>query len=185
MVKCKADLVLKRIEELAKRKCLPIIGPEKGEIIAKLVRKFKPKRILEVGTLIGYSTIIIGKELDEDAEIITIEIDEDEAEIARRNIIEAELKPRVTVIVGDALEVIPRLNGSFDMVFLDANKREYYQYLKLVEDKLHKGSIIIADNAGIYSHSMRRYLEYVRKSGKYKSRFIPVGWDGIEVSIKL
>lgn len=184
MVNDKAEIILKRIEEMARSKYLPIIGPKKGRILAELVRKFKPKRILEIGTLIGYSTIIMGKELDENAEIITIEIEEEEAKIAKENIKQAEIRPMVKVIIGDALEVIPKLEGKFDMVFIDADKEEYYNYLKLVESKLHMGSVVIADNAGIYSYSMRKYLQYVRKSGKYRSKFIPVDWDGIEVSIK-
>lgn len=136
MTKNKAEIILRNVEEIAKTRYLPIIGPKKGRILAELIRRFKPKRILKVGTLIGYSTIIMGKELDEDAEMITIEINGDDAKIARKNITEAEIKPRVKVITGDALEVIPKLSGSFDMVFLDANKSEYYKYLKLVENKL-------------------------------------------------
>ncbi|MCS7364176.1 MAG: class I SAM-dependent methyltransferase, partial [archaeon GB-1867-035] len=117
MVNDKAEIILKRIEEMARSKYLPIIGPKKGRILAELVRKFKPKRILEIGTLIGYSTIIMGKELDENAEIITIEIDKEEAKIAKENIKQAEIRPMVKVIIGDALEVIPKLEGKFDMVF--------------------------------------------------------------------
>lgn len=185
MEQSRAREILRRIEKEAKRGYLPIIGPERGKILVDLVRKVKPKRVLEIGTFIGYSTIMMGKELDSDAEIITIEIDEDEARIARRNIEMAGIKPKVQVIVGNALEVIPKLSGEFDLVFIDAAKREYLDYLKLVEKKLHRGSVVIADNAGIFAHSMKDYLGYVRKSGKYKSRFIPVGDDGIEVSVKL
>jgi len=86
MEKSRAREILRRIEKEAKRGYLPIIGPERGKILVDLVRKVKPKRVLEIGTFIGYSTIMMGKELDSDAEIITIEIDEDEARIARRNI---------------------------------------------------------------------------------------------------
>jgi len=89
----------------------------------------------------------------------------------------AGIKPKVEVLVGDALKLIGELEGEFDMVFLDANKREYLEYLKLVEDKLHKGSVVVVDNAGSFADLMKDYLDYVRKSGKYDSRFIPVG-DG-------
>jgi predicted O-methyltransferase YrrM len=93
--------------------------------------------------------------------------------------------PTIDVIVGDALEVLPKLTGEFDMVFIDADKSEYMDYLRLAEDKLHKGSVIVADNAGIFARQMRNYLDYVRSSGKYKSKYVPVGEDGLEVSVKL
>jgi predicted O-methyltransferase YrrM len=185
MISNKANEVLKSIEQLAKKEFLPIIGPDKGQVLVDVIRKSNPKRVLEVGTLIGYSAILIAKELGDDAEIITIEIDEDEAEIARKNLRRAEVKPRVEVVVGNALDVIPKLNGEFDMVFLDASKNEYIDYLKLVEDKLKKGGVVAADNAGIFASSMRDFLRYVRKSGKYESRFVAMGEDGVEISFKL
>lgn len=185
MVTNKADEVLRCIERMAHRRYLPIIGSERGSILVELIRRIKPKRILEVGTFIGYSTILMGKELESDTEIVTIEIDEDEAELAKHNIRKAGIGPRVTVLVGDALELSAELDGEFDLVFLDAAKGEYLSYLKNVESNLCKGSVILADNAGMYSYSMRSYLDYVRKSGKYESKFVPAGGDGIEVSTKL
>jgi len=181
----KADEVLRRIERAAQRTYLPIMGRDRGRVLAEIVRRTKPRRILEVGTLVGYSTIIMARELEADAEIVTIEIDEEVAEMARKNIEEAMIKPRVEVLIGDALEVIQKVSGKFDVVFLDVGKSEYLDCLRLVEDRLRKGSVIIADNAGAFAYSMRRYLDYVRKSGKYESQFIPVGRDGLEVSVKL
>jgi len=185
MVSGRADEVLRRIERQAERRYLPIIGPERGRILAELVRRAKPKRILEVGTLVGYSTILMGRALGGDSEIVSVEIDEDEVEIAEENIREAEIRARVRVLAGDASELISRLDGEFDLVFLDADKSEYLTHLRLVESKLHKGSIVIADNAGACAFFMRDYLRYVRDSGKYKSRFIPSDGDGVEVSIRL
>jgi len=185
MVSTKADQVLRCIERMAERRYLPIIGPERGRVLVDLVHRFKPKRILEIGTLVGYSTILMGKKLEGDAEIVTIEIDKDEAEMAEKNIREAEVEPKIIVLVGDASEIIPTLDGSFDMVFLDAAKSKYLNHLRLIEDKIHKGSVIIVDNAGIYSYLMKNYLDYVRNSGKYRTWFIPVDEDGLEVSIKL
>lgn len=185
MITSKADEVLRYIERTAHRRYLPIIGSERGRILVALIRRIKPKRILEVGTFVGYSTILMGKELESDTEIVTIEIDEDEAELAKQNIRKAEIKPRVTVLVGDALELTAELDGRFDLVFLDAAKSEYLSYLGNVESNLQRGSVVLADNAGIYSYSMRSYLDYVRRSGKYESKFVPAGGDGIEVSTKL
>jgi predicted O-methyltransferase YrrM len=180
----KTDNVLREIEAMAEREFLPIVGPSKGKILAEAIRKVKPKHVLEVGTLIGYSAILIGKELTTDAEITTIEIHREEAKTAEKNIRRAEIPPKVKVIVGDAVKVIPTLTDCFDAVFIDAEKTEYYEYLKLMEDKLHKGTVVVADNAGIFADQMQDYLEYVRNSDKYKSTYFQVGEDGVEISIK-
>ena len=170
---------------MAENEFLPIVGPDKGKILVEAFRKVKPKHILEVGTLIGYSAILIGKELDETARITTIEIHAKEARAAEQNIERSEIPPKVNVIVGNALDVIPTLKGCFDAVFIDAEKTEYLQYLKLMEDNLHEGTVVVADNAGIFADQMQDYLDYVRNSGKYKSKYVQVGEDGVEISFKL
>lgn len=180
-----ADEVLQQIQQIANHEFLPIIGPFKGKLLAEEVRKAKPQHVLEVGTLIGYSAILMGKELGEGAEIVTIEIHRDEAELAGQNISRANLSAKVKIIAGNALEVIPTLQGPFDFAFIDAEKNEYYEYLKLAEDKLHKGTVVFADNAGIFADQMSEYLDYVRNSGKYRSRYVQVGDDGVEISLKL
>lgn len=180
-----AQDVLQEIEGLTERQFLPIIGPEKGRILEEIIREVKPKRVLEVGTLIGYSAVLIGKELDTDARLITIEIHSDEAKIARENIKKAHIPPRVEVIVGNANDVLRKQSGKFDVVFIDAEKTEYLAYLCLIEKRLRKGSVVVADNAGIFADQMKEYLEYVRSSRKYSSRYVPVKEDGLEVSVKL
>jgi len=181
----KAENVLRSIEKAAEKEFLPIIGPDKGQVLVDAVHENKPEKVLEVGTLIGYSAILMAKELSPEACLVTIEIDEDEAEVARANIAKAEVPPSVEVIVGDAVKVMPGLKNKFDLVFLDAEKTQYITYLRLVENKLCKGSVIIADNAGIFARQMKEYLDYVRHSGKYSSKTIPFGEDAVEISIKL
>lgn len=180
-----ADEVLRQIEKASQKNFLPIIGPYKGRILAEEVRKAKPQHVLEVGTLIGYSAILMGKELEDKAEIVTIEIHRDEAELAGQNIVRANIPPKIKIITGDALQVIPTLKGLFDFAFIDADKSEYYQYLTLAEGKLRKGAVVVADNAGIFADQMHDYLEYVRNSGKYQSRYVQVSDDGVEISVKL
>ena len=141
--------------------------------------------VLEVGTLIGYSAILMGKEMQNGSEIVTIEIHRDEAQRAAENVLRANIPAKVTIITGNALDIIPTLRGQFDFAFIDAEKTEYLQYLKLAEPKLGKGAVVFADNAGIFATQMSDYLDYVRRSGKYRSRFIQVGDDGVEISIKL
>jgi predicted O-methyltransferase YrrM len=180
-----AEEVLREIEKMTEKEFLPIVGPRKGQVLAKFIHKTKPKHVLEIGTLIGYSAILMAKELESEAHLTTIEIHADEAKKARENIKRAEVRATIDVIAGDAIKVVPKLKDKFDMVFIDAEKSEYRDYLRLVEDKLHKGSVIVADNAGIFAEEMRDYLDYVRNSGKYSSRYVPVGEDGLEVSVKL
>ncbi len=180
-----ADLVLQQIEKAAQTSFLPIIGPHKGKYLSEEIRKAQPKRVLEVGTLIGYSSILMGKEMGLQSEIVTIEIHGDEAELAGKNIVKADIPAKVKIITGNALEVIPNLEGIFDFAFIDAEKDEYYQYLKLAEDKLRAGAVVFADNAGVFADQMQDYLNYVRNSGKYRSRYIQVGGDGVEISVKL
>ena len=77
------------------------------------------------------------------------------------------------------------MKGVFDFVLIDAEKTEYFDYLRLAEDKLRKGAVIVADNAGIFAKQMANYLDYVRTSGKYSSKYVPVGVDALEVTVKL
>jgi predicted O-methyltransferase YrrM len=181
MQKFPAEQVLREIETRG----LPIVGRHKGQVIIDVIRKIQPKRVLEIGTLIGYSTILMAKELHKDAEIITIEIDPEEAKQARNNINRAKVSPRVSVLVGDAFEILPTIKGELDLVFIDAEKDKYLGYLQLVEERLHPKSVVIADNVGMFASYMQDYLYYVRKSKKYISKFIPVGGDGLEISTRL
>jgi predicted O-methyltransferase YrrM len=198
--------VLSEIEEIAKKDSLPSIGPIKGEIIGDIIKKYKPKRILEIGTLHGYSAILMANFLlDKDNDdgndnttkeiIVTcLEIDKNLANIAKKNIEKAGLSDRIEVITGDALKIIPTLDNHyrFDLIFIDAVKNHYLRYLKLVEDNglLNKKSIVVADNVLIYENEMKDYLYYVRNSGKYNSyttettlEFTKNVKDALEVSI--
>jgi predicted O-methyltransferase YrrM len=198
--------VLSEIEEVAKKDSLPSIGPIKGKIIGDIINKYKPKRILEIGSLHGYSAILMTNFLlDKDNDygndnttqeiIVTcLEIDQNLANIAKKNIEKAGLSDRIEVIIGDALKIIPTLNNHyrFDMVFLDAVKNQYLRYLKLVEENglLNNKSIVVADNVLIYENEMKDYLYYVRNSGKYNSyttettlEFTKDIKDALEVSI--
>lgn len=179
--------ILSEIEGIAKKNSLPSIGPIKGEIIIDIIKKYKPKRILEIGTLHGYSAILMancllsvnnnaGKDNDnanKETIVTCLEIDQQLANIAKKNIEKAGLSDRIEVITGDALEIIPTLNKyyRFDLVFIDAVKNQYLRYLKLVEENglLNKKSVVVADNILIYENEMKDYLDYVRNSGKYNS----------------
>jgi predicted O-methyltransferase YrrM len=190
----KASQVLRRLEKMADKQFVPSIGPIKGKIITGIIQKYKPRNILEVGTLYGYSAILMADTLNgANGKVITIEIDKPIADIARKNIADAGLVDKIDVIVGNALDVIPRLNSKFDLLFLDAAKNEYLKYLELAQKRnLKEGSIIVADNVEISKSEMQDYLEHVRNSRGYRSKtiettveFTPNVKDAMEVSIKV
>lgn len=204
------DIVLKilaEIEETARKEFLPSIGPIKGKIIEDVIKQYKPKMVLEIGTLHGYSAILIAniilsgkydnenfnsKSSSTEPILISVEKDQKLANIARKNIEKARLSEKIQVINGDALEIIPRLKSKFNMIFLDATKSEYLKYLQLIEkySLLNKRAVVVADNVLIYENEMKDYLDYVRNSGKYISRttetsleFTKNVKDALEVSI--
>jgi len=187
-----AELVLKEIEEMGERSFIPVIGPKKGKILDDAVKKAKPKLILEVGTFIGYSAIRMAWVMPQGGRIITLEINKASAEKAKKNIERVGFSDKIHIIVGDARKIIPKFDGVFDLIFLDAEKSDYLTYLKLVEGKLRKGSVIVADNAGVFAKEMADYLSYVRTSGRYRSKYHESTLefnddikDGVEVSVKL
>ena len=179
---------------MAEKQFIPSIGPIKGNIITGIIQKYKPRNILEIGTLYGYSAILMADTLKgADGKVVTIEIDKSIADIARKNIADANLLDKIDVIVGNSLDEIPRLNSKFDLLFLDAAKNEYLKYLELAQkNDLKRGTIVVADNVEISKNEMQDYLEYVRNSTIYKSKtiettveFTPNVKDAMEVSIKI
>jgi predicted O-methyltransferase YrrM len=186
-----ADAVMREIEEMGKKSFIPSIGPVKGKLLAEVVRNHKPRKILEVGSLYGYSAILICKSSPAKAEITTVEKNPEHARITEQNIERAQLEDQIKVIQGDAIEILSKLPGPFDLVFLDAEKTQYLDYLKAVEDKLHQGSVVVADNVGVFQDQMQNYLHYVRNTGRYRSRtvetlleFSETTKDAMEISEK-
>jgi len=186
-----ADAVMREIEEMGKRSFIPSIGPVKGRIIAEVVAKLKPRKILEVGALYGYSAILIAKNSPANAEITTVEKNPEHARMTEQNVERAQMEDQIKIIQGDAKEVLPKLPGPFDLVFLDAEKTQYLDYLKAVEEKLHQGSVVVADNVGVFQDQMQNYLHYVRNTGRYRSRtvetlleFSETTKDAMEISEK-
>ncbi len=177
--------VLKDIEKNAKKMSWPIVGPKKGKLLEKLIKHYKPKNVLEVGSLVGYSAILMAQHMPEDGKIVTIEKSPKMAALAKENFAKAGFKKSIDLMVGDAMSVIPKLEGPFDIVFLDAAKDEYYNYLLLAENKLSPSAIIVADNVKIFETELRDYLDYVRINKNYESENYEFGNDAMEVSFKV
>jgi|SRR5215471_5595859 len=188
----KPEEVLKSLEGEAPKKGLPIIGPMRGRLLDQIVEDHRPSSILEVGTLVGYSAIRMGRHLKHGQKITCIEVSDEMVGVARSNIAKAGLSDIIEVIHGDARLLLPTLKGPFDLVFLDAIKTDYLGYLKSVESRLRSGSVVVADNVKSHATELTEYLEYVRNSGIYRSNYreAPSNYgtdegDAIEVSVKL
>lgn len=144
------DSLLVSLREQADRSGLPpiAISPDEGRLLQVLLRAVGAKRVLEVGTLGGYSAIWMARALPADGQLLSIDIDPDHASFARRFIARAGLESIVTVRVGRALDVLPSLDGeTFDAIFLDADKEPLPTYLDWALRLVRPGGLIIADNA--------------------------------------
>ena len=143
------DMVLKELDRETNLKVLGarmLSGHLQGQVLTMLSKMIQPERILEIGTFTGYSAICLARGLKENGKLITIEIDDELENFAHRYIEKAGLQDKIIQLIGPALEIISKLNETFDLVFLDADKQEYVEYYNQVFDKVRKGGIIIADN---------------------------------------
>lgn len=140
------------LAELNRRTNLEVLQPRmlsghfQGRVLSMLSHMIQPKRILEIGTYTGYSALCMAEGLTSDGLLITIDVNEELEEIVNEFIEKANLRSKIKTICGDAMEVIPTLNETFDLVFIDADKKNYVNYYKLVFDKVSPGGYIIADN---------------------------------------
>ncbi len=164
---------------------IPIVGRAKGRIIRRLLERHRPTRALELGSLLGYSAILIAGNLPPTGRLTCLEANEFLAWLVKANVDEAGLARRVRVIASEALRAIPMLPGRFDFVLIDAEKRDYLDYLRQLEPKLGPGAVVVADNTGVFRRDVAGYLEYVRDpSGPWQSRQHDFGDDAMEVSVR-
>ncbi len=121
-------------------------GHLQGSILTLLSRLISPRRILEIGTFTGYSAICLAKGLSSEGLLYTIEINDELEQFAAGYFAEAGLRDRIVQIIGDAAEVLPRLNDKFELAFIDADKRQYLSNYQAIIPKMTVGGLIIADN---------------------------------------
>jgi len=123
-----------------------ISGHLQGQVLIMISKMIRPESILEIGTFTGYSAICLAKGLQENGKLITIEIDDELENMAKRYFVKAGIEHLVIQKIGPALEIIPTLNETFDLVFIDAHKPEYSDYYEAVLGKVKSRGYIIADN---------------------------------------
>lgn len=191
--------ILRELEIYAKENNVPIVHKEVSELLKVLLKVNRPKNILEVGCAIGYSSILFATTVGDDVKITTIERNEDMIERAKENIQRAGFENNITILEGDAEELLSKVEGEFDMIFLDAAKGQYKLFYDMVIDKLKIGGILISDNIlykGMVAHDdfvvrrkktivkrMRNYLDYICNCDYLSTSLIPIG-DGVALSYK-
>jgi predicted O-methyltransferase YrrM len=164
---------------------IPNVGRVKGRVIRRLIERHRPTRAVEIGSLLGYSAILIAGALPPGGRLVCIEANDYLAKFVKSNAEAAGLGKRVRVVVGDALRAIPLLPGRFDFVLIDARKEDYLDYLRQLEPKLAPGAVVVADNTGVFRRDVTPYLDYVRDPGSpWQSREYDFGDDAMEVSVR-
>ena len=167
-----------------------ISGHEQGRLLAMFSHMINPVLILEIGTFTGYSTICLAEGMKAGGHLHTIEKDDERAEIASVFFEKAGIADRVVLHTGDALEIIPTLDMVFDLVFIDAAKKQYLEYYHLVFDRVKPGGYILADNILWYGKvadpqaqdettcELRRFNEFIRNDTRIE-RAIVQNRDGM------
>jgi len=123
-----------------------ISGHLQGKVLKMLCRLLRPQQILELGTYTAYATLCLAEGAPDNAEIHTIEIHDELEDFINKHLRKTNLKNKIHLHIGDAMEIIPQMDIAFDLVYIDANKRFYPQYYNLIFDKVRSGGLIIADN---------------------------------------
>lgn len=121
-------------------------GEFQGRILAMVSALLAPRRILEIGTFTGYSALCLAEGLSADGELITVDVNEELEDFARSFFDRSPFGDRIRMVIGDAREVVPTLEGEFDLMFIDGDKAQYPQYLDLAVSKLAVGGVLLADN---------------------------------------
>ena len=193
------DGLLKELEDYAEENSVPIIHKEVSDLLRVILKIHRPKRILEIGCAIGYSSIFFASILGDDVEIITTERNPRMLEVAKPNIKRAGMEKNITILEGDAQETLKDVEGEFDMIFIDAAKGQYQLFFDLVIDKLRTGGLVVSDNIlykGMVANDefvvrrkktivkrMRNYLDYICNCDYLSTSLIPIG-DGVALSYK-
>lgn len=172
-------------------------GHLQGQVLRMLSIMIKPKRILEIGTFTGYSAICLSDGLIEGGIMHTIDINEEYSEIVNRYFKEACVENKIKRHIGNALDIIPSINESFDLVFIDADKENYSNYFDLVFDKVPKGGYILADNVlwsgkvldkqsdmDTDTKAIVAYCDKIQKDERVENVLFPIR-DGIMVARKI
>ena len=174
-----------------------LCGPEEGGFLSAISRMKAPRRILELGVFTGYSTICLAEGLAEGGCIDAIEINDELEDIIREGYAKAGISDKVNLLLGDAMDILPTLEGPYDLIYIDANKRQYPDYWRLVADKVAPGGIILADNTtwdgkvieepaprDAQSVGILEFNDLVASDLRFRTVMLPLR-DGLTIAIRL
>ena len=187
---------LEKIKQKAIEEHIPIIMDDTLEVIDKILKEIKPTRILEIGTAVGYSAMCFSEYLHPNGKIDTIERDVERIEEAKLNIEKVGVKDKINIYEGDAVEILPKLNEKYDVVFIDAAKGKYPFFLKEALRMIKSNGVILADNI-LYKgyvmsdynkhkqrtavRNLREYIKEVSENPNIETEILDVG-DGLAIS---
>jgi len=193
------DPLILEMEAYSKEHNVPILSWQSAELLEQLIRLNNPKRVLEIGTAIAYSSIRIAKNLKKKGVIHTIEKSEDNIELAKGYIQKSGLEEKINILAGDALNIMPQLKKKYDFIFLDADKEDYKRLFDYSLVLLKKNGVIFIDNLlwhgyaaakkipAQYKTSTKQIREFnaiFSNQKSLKTTILPIG-DGIGIGIKI
>jgi predicted O-methyltransferase YrrM len=166
-------------------------GHLQGRMLKMFCRMIQPRYILEIGTYTAYATLCLAEGAADDAEIHTLEVNDELENFIKKYLHKTKLKDKIHLHIGDAMEIIPKIDRVFDLVFIDANKRHYIEYYNLIFDKVRPGGLIIADNTLWDGHvletpkpsdkqtiGIQQFNDMLAKDGRVEKVILPVR-DGL------
>ena len=191
----RGDAALQAVENQGRDENWPIVGPAEGSLLHVLARAIGARRILELGTAIGYSGTWLARARPPDGELVTVEWNPETAEIARRNLAKTGVAKRVRIEVGSALDIVPRLDGPFDLIFNDIDKQYYVDVLPLCIARLRVGGLLVTDNVLWSGEVVKRRRskeaevihDYNRRLGadsRMAAVIVPLR-DGVSIALKV
>jgi len=182
--------VLREVDAECRRRSIPMLGADKAAKLAGIIRATRPRLIVEVGTAIGYSGLWIAHTLHElgSGRLITLEADAERAAEAARSFARAGFDGLITQLVGDARQRIGEVQEPIDLLFLDGGFENYQPCFLACHERLHEGSVLVADNAGIGAVEMANYLDHVRRHYDSRTEWFDTDlpWnprDAMEISV--
>ena len=190
------------LKELNKETNLKVLNPRmlsgsyQGRILSIISKILKPKMVLEIGTYTGYSALCIAEGLDIGGTIDTIDINEELQQIQNKFFGKSGFSKQINQHLGNALDIIPKINKTFDLVFLDADKENYIEYFNLIIDKVNSGGVIIADNVlwsgkvikadtnDLVTNKLKEFNNLINKDKRIENIILPFR-DGLSICRKI
>lgn len=192
------EFLIRKMEKYADEKGIPIMEKDGIRFLTEFIKLNKVKNILEIGSAIGYSAICMAN-VSDDVTITSIERDKDRYIEAVKNVKNANLDHRITLVLADALEF--KTNEKFDLIFIDAAKSQYIKFFEKFENNLKKGGVIVSDNLNFHGlthtkepiesrnvrglvRKLNLYIDFLKENTKFNTQFYEIG-DGVSISMKL